>query len=214
MPLSPVVPTLDLDEPTWSAVLDALDAPVVRAYAPQVPFHYGVVIPYEDGGPDPLEGVSIYWNPRGPHWHYVSSGFFRFGVGFELTFRLAARPDEIGTEPATHTGSIAYNAPTHPIMVMNMLARRVLRTQRAFGHGHWWEGPPGSLPAFLLFATDPELGTVQTPIGPVGYLQATAATAASIAASQADESAGRGAAELDRLLAADPLLVSPRDAME
>jgi suppressor of fused len=54
------------------------------------------------GGPDPLEGLSVYRNPGPPpHWHFVTYGFSELyekagqdsdlsGYGFELTFRLAA----------------------------------------------------------------------------------------------------------------------------
>jgi hypothetical protein len=107
----------------------------------------------------------------------------------------------------------AANAPTWPLQLLNLLARRVHRTGRAFGHGHWWQGMPGVLRPHadwehLVFARDPQLAPVTTPAGSVEFLQCVAATAGTIAAFQDDERAGRGDAALARLLARAPLLIS------
>ncbi|MFX7739968.1 suppressor of fused domain protein [Acinetobacter baumannii] len=38
--------------------------------------HYGTVIKYMLGGPDPIDGVSVYRSENGgAHWHYVTYGF-------------------------------------------------------------------------------------------------------------------------------------------
>ena len=207
-PPAAAVGPADHEEPVpfAAAVRDSFE----RLYPGQTPFYYGTHIHFEDGGPDPLDGVSIFWNPAGPHWHYVSWGLSRFGCNLELTLRVAARPDEIGTEPAKFLGAIAYQAPASPITLLNMLARRMLRTKRLFGHGHWWQGTPNALPEFVVFATDPQLGTLTTPEGTLTFLQVTSALAGTIEEMKRDQAEHRGDAELDRLLAADPLLVSTR----
>jgi hypothetical protein len=204
-------PTLELDEVELEQTITALFEPLERTYAQQKSFYYGVNIDYEDGGPDPLNGIHVYWNPDGPHWHYVSSGLFRFGCPLELTLRLQAQPDELGADPQTHLAAIAYRAPTWPIPVLNMLARRVLRTRRPFGNGHWWQGPPGNRPEFLIFADDPDLGTVTTPRGPVAYIQAMAVRAETIEAFKRDEQEQRGNVALDSLRQTNPRLVTARE---
>ncbi|MEO7733407.1 MAG: suppressor of fused domain protein [Kofleriaceae bacterium] len=209
VPLDTTRSVVDLE--AYEQAIEALEEPTRRVYSGQAPFHYGVSIYFEDGGPDPLNGVSIFWNASGPHWHYVSIGLARFGCGMELTLRLEARADEIGTEPEKFLGSIAYQAPKWPITVMNMLARRILRTKRPFLAGEWWQGPPNASPEFLVFSDDPELGHVSTAVGRVAYIQATVAVAETIEAMKRDELAARGDAELDRLRKTNPLLVSARN---
>ena len=55
------------DEPS-TAGWDAIDRALERIYGKQEPVHYGTVLPYNLGGPDPLDGVSIYKNAEGaPH---------------------------------------------------------------------------------------------------------------------------------------------------
>jgi suppressor of fused len=198
--------------PERPAPTDELSAALDARYPGQPPFHLGAAIRFADGGPDPIDGVSIYWHERGPHWHYVSHGLAA-SLGLEFTFRLAARPTDRGTEPARFLGAIAYQAPTWPVKLLNLLARRVHRTGRPFDHGHWWEGAPGVLRPytelhFLAFARDPELGTVTSAAGPRTFLQAVGITAETAAAMADDQRSGRGDATLDALSAADPLLVT------
>ena len=51
---------------------DAIDAALERAYPGVEPKHYGTVIKWSMGGPDPLDGISVY--QRDDHWHVVSYG--------------------------------------------------------------------------------------------------------------------------------------------
>ena len=67
-------------------------AGLARLYAGREPFSWA--------GPGQVE-VSAFPSDAGPHWHYVALGA-RFGLGHELTFRLAAPstrepPPRIGT---------------------------------------------------------------------------------------------------------------------
>ncbi len=73
-------------------------------YHGQTPKHYGTLIDYELGGPDPLRGISAYKRAEPiPHWHFITYGFSELyekkssnktvsGWGFELTLRLANGP--------------------------------------------------------------------------------------------------------------------------
>src|SRR5215468_5337006 len=82
--------------PGWDAISEALNT----IYPGQAPKHYGTLISWRLGGPDPLDGISV-WKRISPvpHWHFVSYGLSELfgkesndaavsGYGFELTFRL------------------------------------------------------------------------------------------------------------------------------
>jgi hypothetical protein len=181
---------------------DPIDLALRRVYGGQEPFFYGAQILFADGGPDPLDAVAIYQVAGArPHFHYVSYGLAV--AGFELTFRLGADPAQLASEPGP-LGALAHRAPTWPIGMLNMLARRVHRTRRAFGEGHWWEGAPGVLrphteKRHLVFARDPALGVVEVGGRSITFLQATLVGPETIESIKADELARR---------AADPSLVS------
>ena len=84
----------DDSTPGWHAI----DAEFNRLYPDQPnPLHYGTVIKYMLGGPDPLDGISVY--DAGDFWHFVSYGLSELytkesddpeysGYGIELTFKL------------------------------------------------------------------------------------------------------------------------------
>jgi hypothetical protein len=54
----------------WEAIIAKLTA----AYGAQEPKHWGTVVRYTDGGPDPLDGVSAYRADGPAHWHFVTFG--------------------------------------------------------------------------------------------------------------------------------------------
>lgn len=84
----------DDSAPGW----EAIDAEFNRIYPDQPnPLHYGTIIKYMLGGPDPLDGISVY--DAGEFWHFVSYGLSELytkesedpeysGYGIELTFKL------------------------------------------------------------------------------------------------------------------------------
>jgi len=182
------------------AVYEATHAPLVRVYPDQEPFHYGVLISHRLGGPDPLDGVSIYLHPGPPaHWHYVGLGLTELdekqapnkdisGWGFEPTFRLAIPPAvaALGTKRMEGFGTNIFEAtsaaPKWPVVLLNELARYVLHTRRGFAHGHYLEMRAPSDPAktlrYLGFVRDPALGATTTPNGTFHWLQAVGLTAA------------------------------------
>src|SRR5688572_30625260 len=92
---------VEADEPPEPVGWNAIDAHLEGLYGGVAPAHWGTLVGWSLGGPDPLDGVSAY-DAAGPphHWHYVSYGLSelyakesddldRSGWGLELTFRLA-----------------------------------------------------------------------------------------------------------------------------
>jgi hypothetical protein len=194
------------------AIRRAIGARLDEVYGGQAPFHYGVQVAFADGGPDPLDAVSIYFHPEGPHWHYVSFGLEPV-MGAELTFRLAARPEDIGGDGKTFATALAKNAPTWPIQMLNMLARRVHRTGRPFANHHWWQGAPGVLEPHtalraLVFVNDPTLGTVTDGDTTVQMLQVAGITTATLEDIQREAAAGTERAVIDALIRTSPWMIT------
>ncbi|XP_043225603.1 suppressor of fused homolog [Amphibalanus amphitrite] len=157
-----------------------------RLYPDQLnPLQITAVRKYWLGGPDPLDYISMYWHDGGtdeavtPHWHYVSFGLSDLhgdgrlhepsgpdtpsGLGLELTFRLRREPTE--TTP-----------PTWPAAMMQALAKYVLQSGNLLVSGDHvsyhvpLDGGESRLQHILL-ASDPDLGQVTTPFGPVQFVQ-------------------------------------------
>lgn len=167
----------DDDAPGW----DAIDGALGRLYPGVEPRHWGTLISYRLGGPDPLDGISAY--PRAtpfPHWHYVTYGFSELyekessdpeisGYGFELTMRVYV--PQLGPE-----------APTWPVTLLQNLARYVFETGSVLRVGDYvnLESPiaadvPTGLVGFAV-AADPELGPVAGPFGKADFRQVVGLT--------------------------------------
>jgi hypothetical protein len=170
----------DGSTPGW----DAIDARLGEVYGSQEPRHWGTVIKYMLGGPDPIDGVSAYECTDGgvSHLHLCTYGFSSLyydeesaggessGFGFEMTFRLAT----------------PLPPPEEPMWVCNLfqnLARYVFKSGRWFEAYHWIpaNGPiraeyPTELVG-LAFLLDPVLGSIDTPHGRVEFIQAFGITA-------------------------------------
>jgi suppressor of fused len=161
--------TEDDGTPGW----DAIDAALDRLYPGVEPRHLGTMVRWRMGGPDPLDGISIYRRPD--HWHLVSYGMSelyqkestdptRSGWGFEFTIRVA-RNDSDG----------------EPIWAANLLqnvARYVFQSGNTFEAGHHIDlnGPinldhPDTRIRAAAFITDPELDLIDTPNGRLEFLQ-------------------------------------------
>jgi hypothetical protein len=160
---------------------EAIQAALARLYGGQEPSHYGTVMRYSEGGPDPLDGISAYRAGPPDHWHFITFGFSELygktgrdpavsGWGFELSFRLA-RP--AGEE----------SPPPWALVFLQHLARYVFNTRCPFDHEHYirWGGPITKAVHTrlegLVFFTDPALGTLATPNGTVRFLVAFGITA-------------------------------------
>ena len=159
---------------------DSIKAKLDSIYANQVPKHWGTVMKFSEGGPDPLDGVSAYRAENPPCWHYITFGFSELyekkstnadesGWGFELSFRLKRESAE--TEP-----------PLWPVMMLQNLARHVFRSKSPFDAEHYifWGRPitshvPTKLEA-TLFLADPVLGQIDTPNGKLKFLSAIGIT--------------------------------------
>lgn len=171
----------DDDAPGW----DAIDGALGRLYPGVEPRHWGTLISYRLGGPDPLDGISAY--PRStpfPHWHFVTYGFSDLyegsgdgatsGYGFELTMRVYV--PELGPE-----------APTWPVVLLQGLARYVFSSGFVLKVGDYidLEAPiTDTLPTQLrglAVAADPELGPIQSPFGTADFRQVVGLTADEVA---------------------------------
>ena len=86
--------TEEVNAAGWEAITEECE----RVYPDQKdPKHYGAIIKWRLGGPDPLDGISIY--DGGDYWHFVTYGMTELydkesedkqwsGYGMEFTFRL------------------------------------------------------------------------------------------------------------------------------
>lgn len=165
----------DESTPGWDAINDSLTA----IYGDQEPSHWGTLISYRLGGPDPLDGISAYSCRDGgvDHLHFVTYGFSNLyydeeavgghysSYGFEMTFRLASPlpPDE----DQIWVCSLLQN-----------LARYVFDSGNWFDNYHWI---PANGPiradyetdiVGLAFLFDPKLPGIDTPHGRVEFIQA------------------------------------------
>ncbi|MDG9930059.1 MULTISPECIES: suppressor of fused domain protein [unclassified Pseudomonas] len=167
----------DLQASGW----DAIDQALAPLYAGQEPKHYGNLIAYELGGPNPLRGISAYKRLEPvPHWHFVTYGFTELydkestdllvsGWGFELTLRLKTEPD-------------AEEPPAWAINFLHNLARYVFGSGNVFANGDYLNanGPiaveSDTLLRSVAFIQDPELAPIDTPNGRVEFLQVVGIT--------------------------------------
>ena len=169
-------------------VYRAVHQPLDALYPDQQPFHWGTLVRWADGGPDPLDGVSVYWNPAG-HWHYFGFGLSELGEkesgipeisgwGCELTFRLAA-PTSARAE-GDHDAGIwgggvsraAMSAPTWPLVLLNDIARYVFGNRAPLRHGHYIERRGAPYGERLGLIRDPALpDPIETPNGRFDWLE-------------------------------------------
>jgi hypothetical protein len=168
----------------------AIELTLARLYPDSRPHHFGTVMRWSEGGPDPLDGVSVYPNNAGgPHWHYVSFGLSEPGVrdsdnaetggwGIELTFRARRGKEQ---EP-----------PKWPTYLMQEIARYVIEDGSPFDEYHyvdragpWVQGQDTTMRGIVFFR-DPALGTVETPNGRVQFLQMFGVTQIELEAFKSD----------------------------
>ncbi|BCA61374.1 hypothetical protein HMP09_0608 [Sphingomonas sp. HMP9] len=163
--------------PGWDAITEAFD----HLYPGREPRHFGPLIRYSLGGPDPLDGLSAWKRLEPvPHWHIVTYGLSELyakesddpevsGYGFELTFRPTCDPAE--EEP-----------PVWALNFLQNLARYVFQTGNVFRDGDWMpiNGPlsqeSDTALRSIAFTADPELPALETPSGAVAFLQVVGLT--------------------------------------
>ena len=196
------------ETPGW----DAIDGRLEQFYPGVEPQHFGTLIKFALGGPDPLDGISVYARDEPvPHWHLVSYGMSELygkendnpeesGWGFEFTMRVAREAADL-------------EAPMWALNLLQNLARYVFSSGNWIAPGdHMDAGGPicGDHPTDLValaFAADPELGVIGTPHGRVQFLQVVGLTAAEYEAARQWRTTG----VLDLLAARLPLLVTDLD---
>ena len=195
--------------PGW----DAIDSRLDPLYSGQEPKHWGTIIKYMLGGPDPIDGISAYECTDGgiDHLHFCTYGytslyydeeslggeFSRFG--FEMTFRLAS------TLPPAED----------PLWVCGLfqnLARYVFESGKWFANCHWIpaNGPIRAEYATdlvgLAFLTDPKLEPVDSPHGRIEFIQAFGLTQSELDAIQSKTKTCEEIVESHR--DANPLLIT------
>ncbi len=195
------------DEPVsgW----DAINAALEPLYGDEKPLHWGTIMRWRMGGPDPLDGVSAHRaDGPPPHWHYVSYGLSELyakesddvavsGWGMELTFRLVREPSN-------------PDAPLWPVSLMQNLARYIFESGNVLAIGDHLDlnGPiamdePTNIRA-VAFAEDEQLGTIETPHGSLTFVQIVGLTMDEYEAAQAWDTS----ALLEVLRSSAPLLVT------
>lgn len=155
---------------------DAIDTAIGELYGDQEPLHYGTAIPYMLGGPDPLNGISVYKvDTPIPHWHFITYGFSELyekesedlehsGYGFEMTFRLTRSEDE-------------STPPPWALNLLQNVGRYVFTSGNVFHAGDYMDanGPiclgSDTLLTALSFIEDPDLTAISTPNGTVKFIQ-------------------------------------------
>lgn len=175
--MKPEMESDEISAPGWYAI----DSALKPIYEGQTPKHYGTLISFELGGPDPLRGISAYQRSDPiPHWHFITYGFSELyekksenkavsGWGFELTLRLKAGPDS--DEP-----------PAWVLNFLQNLARYVFQSGRVFQCGDYMNanGPIAvdveTRIRSVAFAEDPELPAIETPNGRIQFIQVVGIT--------------------------------------
>lgn len=172
--------------PGW----DAITAHFEATYPDQKnPAHFGTMIKYRLGGPDPIDGISVYRAAEPvPHWHYVTYGYSDIygeehatggqdsGYGIEMTLRLA---DPAALDPEA-------KPPFWVLVLLQSLARYVFESGNVIYAGDHlnWHGPVArdeDTPLTALVFTDDPIGTpVYTPTGLVRLVQAVGITSAEL----------------------------------
>ncbi|XP_063836811.1 suppressor of fused homolog [Ostrinia nubilalis] len=173
------------DRMPMPAGLKALCEVYSRLYPDQPnPLQVTTRLKYWLGGHDPLDYISMYWNPGKPeenippHWHYVSFGISDLhgdgrvhppsrdgssGLGLELTFRLHADGHS--------------SPPLWPAALLQATARYMFTYNNKFCAGDHisWHAPldprAASRVRHLLVSSDPQLAPARTPHGAVQFLQ-------------------------------------------
>jgi len=196
--------------PGW----DAIDQALLHVYGKNEPKHFGTIEKYMSGGPDPLDGVSVYTSNNSGirHQHFISYGMTNLyydeeavgsefsGFGFEFTFRLKVNKDLEETY--------------WPINLMQNLARYVFSSGNLFEPGHFM---PANGPIALdtdtdtelwavCFVQDPEINSIISPHGLVQFLQIVGITQAEYDALQEKRISVQQL--LERLSENNPLLIT------
>ena len=169
----------------WKAIEEAFD----KVYPGQEdPKHYGVLIPWQLGGNDPLDGISIY--DGGDYWHFVTFGLSELyekesenleysGFGMEFTMKL--KKDFYGDEEDELRGICG---------ILQSIARITFQSGEIFDINEYLYtgqttgmdvGQESELTGFIT-VLDTEVGEIDTPNGKVVFVEFIGATDAELLA--------------------------------
>lgn len=207
--------------PGW----DAIDEVLRKVYPNTEERHYGTIIKYILGGKDPLDGLSVYDNPQQAfHRHMISYGmselyyapesvgrdFSRWGC--EFTMRLT--PFEGDRDAENRDGSLAPHEPYWAMNLMQNIARYVYDTGEYFEAYHFM---PANSPirmdtdtrlVGIIFAPDPQLGSIDTEHGRVEFLQMVGLTQRELDWLFQKPTTARGRELVDWMRQDNPLLIT------
>ena len=170
--------------PGWDAITAAFDA----LYPGQdSPLHFGCLIPWRLGGPDPLQGISVY--DAGDCFHFVTYGltdlyekegndpnYSGFGYEFTLKLRKAGLEDEMAEQRG-----IAG--------ILQSLARLTFeKGEQFYPNEYIYTGQETGMDARGLskltgfITAEDEAGTIDTPNGKVDFIKLIGVTDAELKA--------------------------------
>lgn len=161
----------------WDAIVATFEA----LYPNQTnPLHYGTLIPWQLGGDDPLDGISIY--DGGTFYHFVTFGFSELyekeskdsvhsGYGFELTIKLKKSPQTDNEELRSMAGVLQSIA--QYVFSEGAVIRPYEYIYTGQKNGMDTKGI-SKLTGFISLPDD--AGTISTPNGDVEFVQLVGAT--------------------------------------
>lgn len=174
----------EIAAPGWDAITAAFDA----LYPGQDnPLHFGCLIPWRLGGPDPLQGISVY--DGGDCFHFVTYGltdlcekegkdphYSGFGYEFTLKLRKAGLEDE-----RAELGCVAG--------ILQALARLTFeKGEQFYPNEYIYTGQETGMDARGLsrltgfITAEDEAGTIDTPNGKVDFIKLIGVTDAELKA--------------------------------
>ena len=177
----------EIAAPGWDAITAAFDA----LYPGQdSPLHFGCLIPWRLGGPDPLQGISVY--DAGDCFHFVTYGltdlyekegndpnYSGFGYEFTLKLRKAGLEDEMAEQRG-----IAG--------ILQSLARLTFeKGEQFYPNEYIYTGQETGMDARGIsrltgfITAEDEVGTIDTPNGKVDFIKLIGVTDAELKANMA-----------------------------
>ncbi|MCM1297975.1 MAG: suppressor of fused domain protein [Firmicutes bacterium] len=166
----------DLNTLGWDAIIAEFE----RVYQGQDnPKHYAALIPWRLGGPNPLDGTSIY--DGGDYWHFVTFGLTELyekesedkeysGYGMEFTFKLKKgcyAPDNEEEELRCICGNLDNIAKLTFDKGELFLPNEYVYTGQTEGIDRF---QTSKLTGFIT-VSDPTVSTIDTPNGKVEFVE-------------------------------------------
>ena len=178
MPDEPT-PLEDLEPDEGGDGWDLIEQALHDLYPDRLPLHFGPILEFTNGGPDPLEAIAAYKaeSPR-PHWHLVGYGLTELfekssldpdisGFGIELTLRIARGPQE-------------RRPPSWGLRLLQDLARLIHDAKEPFEPFEWLDLDAPVIPRTdiraLAFVEDPGLPPRDGPFGALMFVQVVTLT--------------------------------------